>query len=592
MHRARPLPIWSVLTAAGLVVALLSVPALATDAQPKVGKTIADFQGTAADGQAWSLAQSADAQLLVVVFLGTECPLVQHYAPRLEKLAQDYGARGVRFVGIVSNVQDSTEEIAELVREHGLTFPVLKDDGARAADALGATRTPEVFVLDQTRTVRYHGRIDDQGRVGFVRLQVDRHDLALALNELLDGKPVSQPELPPIGCLIGRQRAVAAAPTVTYAQQISRIFQQRCVACHRSGEIGPFAMDNYDDVAGWADMIREVVEQERMPPWFASPAHGKFSNDARLTSEEKQAIFAWVDAGAPLGNPSDLPEPRQFVEGWNIDQPDQVIAMADQPFDVPAEGTLDYKHFVVDPGWTEDKWLTAAEVRPGARSVVHHVFVLCFPPGKNDAFKIAFDGGLIGGYAPGTPAFQAEPGLARRIPAGSKIVFQMHYTPNGRAQQDLTRVGFKFCAASEVEQEVEVRGASYWLFRIPPGAENHEIRSRHTFTRDEILRNLLPHMHLRGKSFRYVARFPDGTSEVLLDVPRYDFNWQIQYEFAEPKLMPKGSVLECTAHYDNSAGNPANPDPTATVTPGEQTWHEMMIGWYSVMTPPKSSSVP
>ncbi|MBX7166882.1 MAG: redoxin domain-containing protein [Pirellulales bacterium] len=571
-----------------VVVAWPAPGARAGDAKLIVGTTVADFQLPTSSGETWSLADASEASLLVIAFMGTECPLAQLYAPRLEALARQYESRGVRLVAVDANAQDSLEEIKAFAEQFNLTFPVLKDEGARVADALGATRTPEVFLLDASRTVRYHGRVDDQGRVGFVRLEVGRNDLAVAMDELLAGKPVSQPELPAIGCLIGRRRESTTSAPVTYAKEVSRIFQRRCIECHRAGEIGPFSMENFDDVAGWADMIREVVEQERMPPWFANPAYGKFLNDARLTPEEKQTIFAWIDAGAPLGDASDLPAPRQFVEGWNIGEPDQVVKTSETPFEVPAEGVLDYEHFVVDPGWTEDKWIVAAEVRPGARSVVHHVFVMCIPPNeKFQMFKIAFDGGLIGGYAPGMPPFLANPGVARKVKAGSKIVFQLHYTPNGRPQQDITSVGFKFCDASQVQQEVEVRGASYWMFMIPPGAANHELHASYKFRKDEYVANLLPHMHLRGKAFRYVAKYPDGTSEILLDVPKYDFNWQIQYEFDKPKLMPKGTTLECTGVYDNSADNPANPDPTEWVRPGEQTWHEMMIGWYSTLTVPK-----
>lgn len=564
---------------------------------PCVAATISDFRLPTMDGRAWSSAEAKDAKLLVVAFIGAECPLMQMYAPRLEKLAREYEPRGVRFVAIDSNTQDTPEEVAAFARKFGLTFPVLIDGDSKIADAFDAKRTPEVFVLDSSRTVRYRGPIDDQGRIGFVRLKPDHHHLAEAIEQLLMGKDVRQPELPAIGCLIGRKHKPSSEPTVTYAKDVSRIFQARCVECHRAGEIGPFAMEQYDDLVGWAHMIREVVDQERMPPWFANPEHGKFANEARLTKKERSTILAWVDAGAPLGDPKDLPEPRKFVKGWNIGEPDEVIAMDEKPFDVPTEGAVPYKHFIVDPGWTEDRWLTACEVRPGSRSVVHHVFVLTVPPdtkiGKRSAVASsavaatnAFRGGLIAAYAPGTPAFQAPPGLARRIAAGSKIVFQMHYTPNGRPEKDLTHVGFKFCDKSQVRQRVEALSAQNFVFRIPPNTPDYVLKSSYTFEEDRYLRYMLPHMHLRGKSFQFFARFPDGRRELLLDVPRYDFNWQIQYELAEPVLMRKGAVLECIAHYDNSKANPANPDPNAIVKPGEQTWDEMMIGWFGVVTPP------
>lgn len=570
--------------------------------QPGVAATISDFRLPTVEGRTWSSAEAKDAQLLVVAFIGTECPLMQLYAPRLEKLSEEYKSRGVRFIAIDSNIQDTVEEVAAFVQKFGLSFPVLMDGSSQIADAFDAKRTPEVFVLDSSRAVRYRGPIDDQGRVGFVRLKPDHHHLAEAIQQLLMGKEVSQPELPPIGCLIGRKPEPSAPPTVTYAKDVASIFQARCVACHRAGEIGPFAMEKYDDLVGWADMIREVVDQERMPPWFANPNHGKFANDARLTKAERDTILAWVGAGAPLGNLEDLPEPRKFVTGWNIGEPDEVIAMAETPFDVPTDGAVPYKHFVVDPGWTEDRWLTACEVRPGARSVVHHVFVLSVPADKRAgkrhsvassavAAANAFRGGLIAAYAPGIPAFQAPEGMARRIAAGSKIVFQLHYTPNGRPEKDLTQVGFRFCDKSQVRQEVEALSAHNFLFRIPPNSPDHVLKASYTFEKDRYLRYMLPHMHLRGKSFQYFARFPDGRRELLLDVPKYDFNWQIQYELAEPLLMPKGAVLECIGHYDNSSANPANPDPNAAVLPGEQTWDEMMIGWFGVVTPPQDQEI-
>jgi peroxiredoxin len=568
-----------------------------TGCPESVAATVSEFELPAVDGRTWSSDEAKDAKLLVVAFIGTECPLMQLYAPRLEKLAKDYGSRGVRFVAIDSNAQDTTEEVAAFVKKFDLTFPVLIDHGSRVADAFGAKRTPEVFVLDSSRAVRYRGPVDDQGRIGFVRLKPDHHHLAEAIDQILAGKEVLQSELPAVGCLIGRKPEATTESSVTYAKDVARIFQARCVECHRSGEIGPFAMEKYDDLVGWADMIREVVDQERMPPWFANPEHGKFANEARLSKAERDTIVAWVDAGAPLGNPKDLPEPRQFVEGWNIGEPDEVVVMDEKPFEVPAEGVMPYKHFVVDPGWTEDKWLVGCEVRPGARSVVHHVFVLSIPPdakiGKGKAVASsavaaanAFSGGLIAAFAPGTPAFRAHSGMARRIAAGSKIVFQMHYTPNGRPEKDLTRVGFRFCNKSQVHQEVEALSAQNFMFAIPPNSPDHVLKASYTFKEDRYLQYMLPHMHLRGKSFQYFARFPDGRRELLLDVPRYDFNWQIQYELAEPVLMPKGAVLECIGHYDNSKGNPANPNPNARVRPGEQTWDEMMIGWFGVVTPP------
>jgi mono/diheme cytochrome c family protein len=523
-----------------------------------------------------------DAKLVAVVFLGTECPLARLYAARLNQLATDYADKQVRVVGIDSNVQDTPEEIAEYVREHDVKFPVLKDPDNLVADQFHAVRTPEVFLLDGSRTVRYHGRIDGQYLPGVQKTQEQRRDLAEAIDELLAGKDVSQPQFEAVGCFIGREPKPTDSK-ITYSREIARIFQNRCVECHREGEIGPFALTSYDEAVGWGETIREVVDQGRMPPWFADPKIGHFINDARLSDEEKRQIAAWVDAGCPEGDPKDLPEPRQFAEGWNIPQPDLVLKMADKPFAVPAEGVVDYKHFEVDPGFTEDKWMVACEARPGNRSVVHHILVfLRSPAGEIELLR----GSLLAAYAPGSPPRMCDPGHAKRIPAGSKIIFQMHYTPNGKPQEDTSTLGLKLCDASEVKQLVESGFAINFAFAIPPGAPDTKVMSKHFFKEDRLLLGLTPHMHMRGKSFRYEAVFPDGKREVLLDVPRWDFNWQIDYILSAPKLMPKGSSLVCEAHYDNSPSSPTNPDPTKWVKFGEQTWDEMMIGWFTTATLP------
>ncbi len=549
---------------------------------PHVGKPAADFRLSDASGKQVGLSDFGDASLVVVMFLGTECPLARLYAPRLNAMAAEYADDGVRFVGIDSNVQDSPEEIADYVREHNISFPVLKDPDNVVADQFAAVRTPEVFLLDAQRVVRYHGRIDGQFLPGVQKTINPRSDLRVAIDELLAGKTVSRPSAEAVGCFIGR----VPKPTegdVTYSNQIARIFQDRCVECHREGQIAPFPLTSYEESLGWGETIREVVDQGRMPPWFADPKFGHFENDARLSVEEKSLISEWVDAGCPEGDPADLPEPRVFFEGWNIPEPDLVLAMADKPFQVPPEGVVDYKHYVVDPGFTEDMWMVACEARPGNYSVVHHILVfLQTPDGQMDLLR----GSLLAAYAPGSPPRRTDPGMAKLIPAGSKIVFQMHYTPNGKPEEDVSTLGLKFCDASEVKQVVDSGFAINFGFAIPPGVKDHKVTSKHRFKHDRLLLGLTPHMHMRGKSFRYEARYPDGTRETLLDVPRWDFNWQIDYLLAEPKFMPAGSVLYCEAHYDNSAESLTNPDPTKWVRFGEQTWDEMMIGWFTTATMP------
>ncbi|HEY1598357.1 MAG TPA: redoxin domain-containing protein [Pirellulales bacterium] len=558
----------------------------ASDVLPKcLGQKSPDFRLPDASGQEHALADLQDARLVVVAFLGTECPLAKLYGPRLEHLAAQYAERGVRVLGIDANVQDTPDEVGAYAHEHGITFPLLVDRGNMIADKLGATRTPEVFLLDEKRVVRYQGRIDDQFGIGVQKAKPTRQDLATAIDELLAGGNVSQPELPAPGCFIGRVTRPAADAEITYSRQIARIFQRHCVECHREGEIGPFAMTSYAEVVGWGETIREVVDQGRMPPWFADPKHGKFVNDQRLSDEEKRQITQWVASGCPEGDPAEQPAPRTFVDGWNIPQPDVVFKMRAEPYQVPAEGVVDYQHYVIDPGFTEDKWSIASEARPGNHSVVHHILVFLHPPGQ--PLEIG-RGSLLAAYAPGSPPRQVQKGMAKRIPAGSKIIMQVHYTPNGRPQQDLSSLGLVLCDAKDVKQEVESGWAVNFAIAIPPGMANYKSFSMHRFEDDRLLLILTPHMHMRGKSFRYEAWYPTGKREVLLDVPRWDFNWQIDYVLAEPKLMPKGTQLRCFATYDNSPSNPANPDPNKWVFFGEQSWDEMMMGWFTAATLPPS----
>ncbi|MBL9125541.1 MAG: redoxin domain-containing protein [Planctomycetaceae bacterium] len=559
----------------------------ANNAAASIGKEISPFTLPDFRGKERSLEDFADSKVLVVVFLGNECPLAKLYAPRLVELSKEFADKGVAFVGINSNSQDSITELAAYARQHAVEFPLLKDPGNAIADRFGAVRTPEAFVLDQDRVVRYRGRIDDQygfqTGAGYAKPQLTRRDLAEAVSEILDGKPVSQPVLEASGCIIGRVPTKTPTGDVTYSNQIARIMQNRCVECHRPGEVAPFTLMSYEEVQGWAETIREVVNEGRMPPWSASPQYGHWANDARMSDEEKQLIDRWIENGCPQGDEKDLPEPRQYVEGWRIQQPDQIIYMADEAYEVPAEGTVEYQYFTVDPGWKEDRWIKASEARPGNRSVVHHIIVFVQPPGSDGSqFSTRTS---IGGYAPGTLPLIAGEGRAAFVPAGSKLVFQMHYTPNGSVQKDRSMIGVVFTDGATVKQRLRGGMMINFNFEIPAHADNHEVTAKTKFRKDTLMLKLTPHMHLRGKAFRFELEYPNGDREVLLDVPKYDFNWQLSYEFKEPKLIPKGSVLHGIAHFDNSAENLANPDPSKPVHWGDQTWEEMMVGFYSAVDP-------
>lgn len=556
-------------------------------ADSPVGREVASFELQDFRGKVHRLDDYRDRKLVVLAFLGVECPLAKRYAPRLEQLAGEFGPRGVAFLGVNSNVQDSLSEMAAYARAHGIGFPLLKDVANELADRVGAERAPSVFVLDERRVVRYAGRVDDQYGVGVARGEPQRHDLRTALEQLLADQPVSTPLTEAVGCVLGRVKTPQPDATTTYAEHVAPILQNRCVECHRDGEIGPFALDAYEEVVGWAEMIGEVVRQDRMPPWHASEEFGRFANERRLTAQEKETIYAWVDAGAPQGDPAKAPAPRTWVTGWQLPrEPDFVAEISPTPYRVPADGEVRYQYFQVDPEFTEDKWVSAVEIQPGNRAVVHHV--LMFAAAEDDV-RSRFRGGAAGYdgvFVPGQRVEPYPPGMARRIAAGSHLVFQVHYTPVGSEQFDQSRVGMNFVDADSVKFEVRTASAVNPELRIPPHEADHRVEAASAKLRQPSrLLALNPHLHLRGKSFRYEAVLPGGERTTLLDVPRYDFNWQTSYRLAEPLELPAGTRMHCVAHFDNSAANPNNPDPTSAVRWGEQTWDEMMIGYFDYVVP-------
>jgi peroxiredoxin len=546
----------------------------------QTGRRVPNFVLTDSDGKEVALADFNDAKFIVVVFMGTECPIGNAYVPDLIELQKRYRDQNVQVIGVNANLSDSAETIAEHVAEFKIDFPVLVDNDQLAADLFDAQRTPEVFVLDRRRQIRYRGRIDDRVGYDFKRDESRRADLEEAVQELIAGKHVSVTETDLEGCLITRRASLRKKGEVTYGKHIAKILHDRCANCHHSGTAAPFSLLTYEDARNRSEMINEVVKQRRMPPWNADPRFGDFSNDLRMPKEEIDTLVAWIDDGAPLGNEQDLPERPQYAEGWTIGEPDVVFKMPED-YTVPAAGTVEYQYFVTPTNFKEDVWVKASEPRPGNRAVVHHIIVFVRPKDSKSFRNLP----AVGGFAPGEEPMVWPEGIGFRIPAGAELVWQVHYTPTGKVETDRCEVGLIFCKEPP-QRRVKGGGAFNFAFRIPPGAENHRVVSSKKFSRDVELLALMPHMHLRGKDFRYTARYPDGRTEILLNVPDYDFNWQHRYRFAKPFLIPKGTTIECVAHFDNSADNPANPDPDKTVRWGDQTWEEMMIGWYSHVDAP------
>jgi hypothetical protein len=389
------------------------------------------------------------------------------------------------------------------------------------------------------------------------------------------------------------------SPPVFY-RDILPILQQHCQSCHRSGEIGPMPLVTHDDVRSRAHEIAIAVAKRKMPPWFADPHFGHFSNDPSLTGVEIQKIVAWADAGAPAGNPKDTPPPRQWVEGWNISQPDVIVKMPKPPA-LPAQGDIEYTYEIVPTGFTEDKWVQMSEIRPSSRENVHHAVVYIRPPNstwlRHAPVAVPFtasdmtdedsrhgahwtDSDILLVYAPGSSPDNWPAGMAKFVPAGSDLVFQMHYTAHGRAASGQTSIGIVFAKKPPAQRVITLQLTNDH-FVIPPGADNYRVEARGTLPNDATLLSFFPHMHLRGKQFDYNIVSAGGKIETLLRV-NYDFYWQLSYRLAEPRALKAGTMLQAAALYDNSRNNLHNPDPGASVRWGDQTYDEMMVGFFDV----------
>ena len=394
--------------------------------------------------------------------------------------------------------------------------------------------------------------------------------------------------------------AEAAEGTPTFAKDVAPILYENCVACHRPNHLAPMSLISYDDARPWARAVKSKVVAKEMPPWGADSSVRAYRNDASLTQAEIDTIAAWVDGGAPEGNAADLPEVPQFADGWSIGEPDLIFTML-EPFDVPADGTVPYLYVTVPTNLDEDIWISAYEYRPGDRRVVHHVIAQVMEDDgipatgevklQRDRTRTRASGATVGGYVPNRLGTVYEAGVATRLPAGADIEAQIHYTTIGEPVTDQSSWGVVLTREPDSTMR-RARGGQManLTFAIEPGNGNYAVTARRTMDEDTYLANMMPHMHVRGKSAKYTVTRPDGSTAVALWVPNYDFNWQLRYELEEPIFMPKGSVLEAEFHYDNSGSNRFNPDPTAEVHWGDQTWEEMMLGYYGTVEAPAGTT--
>lgn len=561
-----------------LIGAILAASSSAGAALP--GDRLDNFRLLDQRGASHELYYLSDAKAVVLMTHGNGCSIVRHAMPALREIRDRYRARGVEVLLLDSNLQDSRDAIAQEAAEFGIDFPILVDETQLIGESLGVTRTADVFVIDpKTWKVVYRGPIDDRLAYGAQKAEASKHYLADALDSLLDGRPVAVAQADAVGCLVNlpERENKAAHARISYSETIAPLLVNKCGMCHRAGGVAPWAMSSYDMVHGFAPMIREVIRTKRMPPWHADPHYGTFVGDRSISVDEARTLVHWVEAGAPRGTgPDPLTLQDKTWSEWTLGQPDLIVEVP--AYDVPATGVVNYQYPRAPNPVGHDVWIRAIEIIPGNRAVVHHVLAGIDDPGNGSQRAIRGQIGELGGYAPGKNAvpYPADSGILLRKEASFR--FQMHYTPNGKAATDVTRVGYYFYDKPP-KYPLHMTMLMTPSLEIPANTKAYTETVEHTFDRNVMLFSLMPHAHLRGRSSKFTAHYPDGREEILLSVPKYDFSWQTTYALNPPKPIPAGTRIVFEMTWDNSAQNPANPDPNRIVHWGEQTWDEMNVGW-------------
>jgi peroxiredoxin len=537
-----------------------------------------NFRLTDQNLQSHELYRLADAKAVVIVTQDDGCPVIRNTATALRALRQDYAGKGVEFMMLNPSTTDTRAEVQAEAKDYGYDMPILRDTNQLVGEQLGVTRTAEVFVIDpKTWKIVYRGPLDDRVTYERQKAEATQTWARTALDSLVGGQPVTVASQPAVGCLIdfpGRNRA--ALQNISYAHTIAPIIQDKCVSCHQPGGIGPMPLTSYDKIKAFSPMIREVIRTERMPPWRADPEVGKFHDDKSLTPAQIASLVHWVEAGSPRGTGADPLAAKTFQAAeWPLGKPDLVLDIP--AYTVPANGIVDYQRpFVLNP-LAEGKWLRASTIKVGERQAVHHVLTgyMAVPPAPGTSANESRWQGSVGGYAVGAESTIEPTDIGVYMPAGGAIGFQMHYTPFGKQVVDHSQIALYFY---DKQPKLMMRNAVIAdpNIMIPPNTESYKVVSYVTFPKDAILYSAFPHAHYRGSSSQLTIRYPDGTERLLLALPRYDFNWQRDYNFAQPIKVPAGSKLIATYTYDNSKRNPANPDPNRTVPWGDQSFDEML----------------
>jgi hypothetical protein len=543
---------------------------------PAIGDQIGDLRFKDIRALPRSLADLGKKRAYVFVFTTTSCPLVRRSIPKLIELDTRFASQEVQIVAVNVGADDSIRDMAAQALELDAAFPFVKDVDLSCASTLGVTRTPGVAVLDADRRLVYRGRIDDQLRLGGARPEPSRRDLEEALREVLAGQRVSVAETPVDGCVI-ESPSISDKPAPTYHKDVAPILQKRCVSCHTAGTAAPFSLETYADVTSHAQMMAEVVVDQRMPPWYANPRHGKFQNDPSLSKAERETLVQWVRSGRKEGEAVEtaVRSPAPKSTGWRIGEPDVVITMVEE-HSIEATGFVPYRYVLLPYVFWGDTWLEAIEIRPDNPAVVHHCN-MAYGTSKGAGEETFITGHVPGGQPMDLGRF--DNGLAFFIPKMAVLGLQIHYTTTGKPETCRVSVGLRFPRRTVQKQLRHVLLDPHHI-AITPGHGAFPIDSHKTLDRDISLLGMFTHMHVRGKDMTFYATPPGQPRETLLQIPNYNFEWQLGYEI-EPgqKRLPKGTVLGAVAHYDNSAFNPYNPDPNRTVPYGQQTYDEMFNGY-------------
>ncbi|MGH8657994.1 MAG: redoxin family protein [Gammaproteobacteria bacterium] len=556
-------------------------PAYASEADMPIG----DFALLDQEGRFHRFYQNSDAPAVVLFVHGIGCPMVRNSLATLKKLRTHYAPKGVRFFLLNANPQDDRSALRNEAAVYDIDIPILKDQSQLVAESLSIKRTAEVILID-TRDwmIRYRGPMDDRLYYEAQKKASSRRYLHDAIDALLDHRPIASAQRPSVGCLIH----IGDKPekSLSFAREIVPLLREKCVICHRPDGVAPWAMDSYQTVRGWSAMMREVVMNKRMPPWHADPAIGEFSPDLSLSVGEQRTLIRWIDAGAPGGTGTDPLSATSVApaDEWPLGTPDLVIDIPEQH--VPAQGVIPYRWIKRPLVLASDKWVRAVHLKPSNRAVLHHGFVLVKYPKHAKSREPRWLEGRNGFFAAYVPGFDALPFPERSgqlLPAGATLLFQLHYVPIGREMMDKPRLGLYF-HPTPPPREYKVASAANMAIRIPPYAPDHEESAKTTVADEGLLHAFYPHMHFRGSRFQYRAVYPDGRSEALLAIPNYNFNWQTVYNLKDPKPLPAGTKIIIRAVFDNSARNPANPDPSQEVRWGLQSKDEMLVGYFMYST--------